>query len=53
VKKSLRTLALSAVVAFSAVPMFANIMGTDPHPQASTSFSLGTYLNILLAVTGY
>jgi hypothetical protein len=49
-KKSLRTLTLSAAVVFSTVPMFANIMGTDPHPQASVSISLGDYLNILLSV---
>jgi hypothetical protein len=53
VKKSIRTLVLSAVVVFSAAPMFANPMGTNPHPQASSSLSFGDCLNIFLSVTGY
>ncbi len=51
-KRSIRTLALSAVVLFSAAPMFANPMGTNPHPQISASLSLGDYLNIFLDITG-
>ena len=51
-KKSLRTLTLSAAVVFSTVPMFANVMGTDPHPQCSpsVSWSWGDVLNYVMAV---
>jgi hypothetical protein len=51
--KSIRTLALSAAILFTAAPMFANIMGTDPHPQvASVSLSLGDYAGILFNLIG-
>jgi hypothetical protein len=51
--KSIRNLALSAVLLLSAAPMFANRMGTDPRPNVvSASLSLGGYVNILLALTG-
>jgi hypothetical protein len=50
--KSVRTLLLSAVVLFSAVPMFANPMGTNPRPQISGSVSLGDYVSIILSVAG-
>jgi len=52
-KKSVRTLVLSAVVVLSAAPMFANPMGTNPHPQASSSLSFGDLLNIFLSVAEY
>jgi hypothetical protein len=51
-QKSVRNLALVTVVLLSASPMFANIMGTDPHPQVVVGLSLGTYASILLAVAG-
>jgi hypothetical protein len=51
-KKSVRTLALIAVVSLSSAPMFANVMGTNPHPQA-VSFPLSGYLNIFLTVAGF
>jgi hypothetical protein len=50
-KKSIRTLALSAVVVFSAAPVFANPMGTNPRPQI-VSISPGDYFGILLSVVG-
>jgi hypothetical protein len=50
-KKSLRTLALSAVVALSAAPVFANPMGTNPRPQIA-SISASDYFSILLSVAG-
>jgi hypothetical protein len=51
--KSIRTLALSAAIFFTAAPMFANIMGTDPHPQvASASLSVSDYAGILLNLIG-
>lgn len=52
-KKSLRTLALSAVVILSSAPVFANPMGTNPHPQIQSSLSFGDYVGILLAVAGF
>lgn len=52
-KKSARTLVLSAIVVLSAAPMFANPMGTNPHPQTRSSLSFGDCLNIFLSVTGY
>lgn len=52
-KKSVRTLVLSAVVILSAAPMFANPMGTNPHPQARPSLSFGDFLNIFLSVAAY
>jgi hypothetical protein len=48
--KSLRTVVLSAAVIFSAVPMFANPMGTNPRPQIA--ISLGDYVSIVLSVAG-
>jgi hypothetical protein len=48
--KSIRNLALTAVILLSASPMFANVMGTDPHPQVVASVSLGDYARILLNV---
>ena len=52
--KSIRNLALTAAVLFStAAPMFANIMGTNPHPQlVSVGISLGDYASIILSVAG-
>ena len=51
-KKSIRNFALvSALLVSSAAPMFANVMGTDPHPQA-IGISLGAYLSIILTVAG-
>jgi hypothetical protein len=51
--KSIRNLALSTVLLLSAAPMFANRMGTNPHPQAiSASLSLRDYVSILVALTG-
>lgn len=51
-KKSLRTLALSAVVVLSAAPVFANPMGTNPRPQIAASVSAGDYFSILLSIMG-
>jgi hypothetical protein len=50
--KSIRNFALTAVVLFStAAPMFANISGTNPHPQvASVSLSLGDYASIVISL---
>jgi hypothetical protein len=52
--KSIRNLALAAAVLFStAAPSFANIMGTDPHPQlVSVGISLGDYAKIVLSLAG-
>jgi hypothetical protein len=50
--KSIRNLALTAALFLSASPMFANMMGTNPHPQL-ISISLGGYLNIFLTVAGF
>jgi len=52
--KSIRNLALTAAVLFSsAVPMFANITGSVPHPQiASVSLALGDYATIVISVLG-
>ncbi|MGF7182069.1 hypothetical protein [Tunturiibacter psychrotolerans] len=52
--KSIRNLALAAAVLLSsAVPSFANIMGTNPHPQlVSVGISLGDYASIVLSITG-
>jgi hypothetical protein len=49
--KSIRNLALSAALLLSASPMFANVMGTDPHPRV-LAVSLGDYLSIILSVAG-
>jgi glucose uptake protein GlcU len=51
VNKSIRNLALVATLLFSAAPMFANRMGTNPHPQA-IGVSLGDYVSIILTVAG-
>jgi hypothetical protein len=51
--KSIRTLALTAALVLSAVPMFANRMGTNPHPQADfVTLSLGDYADIVLTLLG-
>lgn len=51
--KSVRNLALSAAIFLSASPMFANMMGTNPHPQlVSLSLSLGDYASIMLSFVG-
>jgi hypothetical protein len=53
VNKSIRNLALSAALLLSAAPMFANMMGTNPHPTSlAVSLSLGDYASILLNVIG-
>jgi hypothetical protein len=51
-KKSVRNLALATALFVSAVPMFANVMGTNPHPQIAVALSLGDYASILLTVVG-
>jgi hypothetical protein len=50
--KSIRNFALSAAILFTAAPMFANITGTDPHPQVVVALSLGDYASILLSIAG-
>jgi hypothetical protein len=50
--KTVRTLVLSAVVTLSAVPMFANPMGTNPRPQIVSTVALGDYASIILTVAG-
>jgi hypothetical protein len=50
--KSIRNFVLVAVLSLSATPMFANLMGTNPHPLA-VSISLGDYVSIALSVFGY
>jgi hypothetical protein len=53
VNKSIRNLALSAALLLSAAPMFANVLGTNPHPQGnSLMLSLGDYASIVLNVFG-
>jgi hypothetical protein len=53
VNKSIRNLALSTALLLSASPMFANMLGTDPHPRLlSVSLSLGDYASIILSVAG-
>ncbi len=49
--KSIRNLALSAALLFSASPIFANVMGTDPHPRL-LALSFGDYASIILSVVG-
>jgi hypothetical protein len=51
VNKSIRNLALSAALLLSASPMFANRMGTNPHPQVA-AISLGDIASIILTVAG-
>jgi hypothetical protein len=51
--KSIRNLTLSAAILLSATPMFANIFGSNPHPQVvSASLSLGDLARIALTVSG-
>lgn len=52
--KSIRNLALAAAVLFTtSAPSFANIMGTNPHPQlVSVGISLGDYASIVLSLAG-
>jgi hypothetical protein len=54
VNKSIRNFALSAtLLVLSATPMFANMMGTNPHPQSlAVGLSLGDYASIFLNVFG-
>jgi hypothetical protein len=50
--KSIRNLALvSALLVSSAAPMFANVMGTDPHPRV-IGISVVDYVSIILTVAG-
>ena len=51
--KSIRNLALSAAILLSAAPMFANVLGTNPHPQSnSVMLSLGDYASIVFNILG-
>jgi hypothetical protein len=52
--KSIRNFALTVAILFStAAPSFANIMGTNPHPQlVSIGISLGDYASIVLSLAG-
>jgi hypothetical protein len=53
--KSIRNFALSAALLLSAAPMFANVLGTNPHPQGDLvrlSLSLGDYASIALNLFG-
>ncbi len=50
-QKSIRNLALTAALMLTAAPMFANIMGPQPHPQGNV-LSFSDYASIALTFFG-
>lgn len=49
--KSVRNFAFAATLFLSASPIFANMMGTNPHP-AVVALSLGDIASIVLTIAG-
>ncbi len=50
-QKSVRNLALATALLLTAAPMFANIMGGQPHPQGNV-LSFSDYASIALSFFG-